>query len=228
MPDIHLNAANLKEHLRKYFVIYAVVIALCALLTNLLWLTTRPRVPSDKAVLFYLADSALDVTPLNELAPDVLSQLQAEGRDVRDVSFEGLLFADPETDYTGSMLLMTRLATGEGDVFFAGQDAMDALLRAGALLPLDDIVAGGWLAEYGLEPCYAETTDEETGETTSFLAGLRLDPMDRLIELNAFQNRGAYLALPYPGENLEDTLRATEIVFEKLTEAPHAGTDGAE
>ena len=227
MPDTSFTWPNLKEHLRKFAVVYLVVIAVCLVLTSLLWTTTQPRTPSDQVVLVYLADSYSNPEALNALAPDLLSQLQAEGSDVQSVEFEGLLFSQ-DTDYSSSMLLVTRLATGEGDAFFASQAAMDALVRSGALLDLEETVAGGWLAQYGLEPYYAEVTDPETEQTRTFLAGLKLDGVSALSQMQAFNNQGAYLALPVNGENTADAQRTLELLLKKLTEESHAESDGAE
>lgn len=228
MPDTSFTGPNLKEHLRKFAVVYLVVLGVCLALTSLLWTTTAPRTPSDRVVLVYLADSYSNSEPLNALTPDIVREMQEAGSDVLSMEFEGLLFSAQEMDYTSSILLLTRLATGEGDAFFAGQSAMDALVRSGALMDLEEIVAGGWLSAYGLEPYYATYTDSETNESTTFLAGLRLDPVNALTEMGAFANQGAYLALPSNGENLEDTLRALELMMAKLTEGSHAESDGAE
>ena len=228
MPDTSFTWPNLREHLRKYAVIYLVVLALCLLLTNLLWTTTRPRTPSDRVVLVYLADSYSNAEPLNALGPDIVLKMQEAGSGVQAMTFESLIFSTEDLDYASSILLMTRLTTGEGDAFFASQSAMDALVRSGAVMDLGEIVAGGWLSRYQLEPYYATFTDSDTGESTTFLAGLKLDPVNALYEMQAFCNQGAYLALPANGENTEDTLRAMELLMAKLTEAAHAESDGTE
>ena len=228
MPDTKFSLPALKEHLRKNILVYIVAITVMSLLTNLLWLTTRPRIPTDREVLVYLADTYSNPEPLNARAPEILAAMQAEGSDILAMEFQSLLYTDPETDYTGSMLLLTRLATGEGDAFFASEKAMEALVRSGALRPLDEAEAQHWLDAYGLEPYYAQVTDEETGETTRFLAGLRLDAADGLMALQAFNNRGAFLALPAASENPDSTARALELFFDGIREVDDAQSDGTE
>ena len=124
------------------------------------------------------------------------------------------------------MLLMTRLAVGEGDAFLADEKGLAALVQSGAVQPLDDLAAEGWLSEYGLEPYEVTLEDEESGERTALLAALRLDAADGLRALGAMDNRGAYLCLSTTSDNPETTRRALEILFEDLAkEAARAGTE---
>ena len=123
------------------------------------------------------------------------------------------------------MLLMTRLAVGEGDAFFASQSAMDALVQSEVLLALDDAVAEGWLGELGLEPYYATYSDEESGESYTFLAGLKLDSVMALQQMGVFYNENAYLCVATNGGNVETTMKALEFMLEDLTEASHAATE---
>lgn len=211
MPDTKLNGVNLREHLRRHLVAYIAVIAALMALTELVWTVTTPRVPDDRQVLIYLAGPYSDSTALDSVAADVTMRCREDFPELESVAFEGLLFMDPEESMTGRMLLMTRLATGEGDAFLASQDAMDALVSAGACLPLDEYWADGWLSGCGLEPYYAEA-----GEAGRRLCGLRIDALHALYDLGAFDNRGAYLAVAANGRNLDSTLRAVALAAEAL------------
>ena len=221
MPDTKFSFAKLREHARKHLWVYIIGIAVCLVLTNLLWTTTAPRIPSDQSLVIYLADMWSDPSALDAISRDVLEKLQAD-TDIREVDFQSLAYGDPSQDYTSAMLLMTRLATGECDAFLCNQACMDALLQSGVVLPLDDLVAGGWLSSYGLEPWYASVADEETGEERTILAGLRLDSVDRLMELRAFNNEGAFLVLTSFDENQAETVKAMEYLLSDLTEAGDA------
>ena len=227
MPITKLTPARLKEHLRRNLIVYVVGIAVCLILTNLLWTTTSPRIPTDQSLVIYLADAWSDSSALDPIARDILERLQADTA-IREVDFQSLTFSDPQKDYTSSMLLMTRLATSEGDAFLCNEKCMEALLTSGVVMPLDDLVAGGWLAEYGLEPWYATVADDETGVETTLLAGLRLDSADGLMAMNAFNNEGAFLALPNYTENLDEITRAIAYLLEDLKEAGNAGADRTE
>ena len=221
MPDTKFSFAKLKEHLRKSLFVYIIGIAVCLLLTNLLWTTTAPRIPSNQSLAIFMADAWSDPEALDPIARDMLEKLQAD-TDIREVEFQSLAYGDPSQDYTGAMLLMTRLATGECDAFLCNQECMDALLLSGVVQPLDDLVADGWLSQYDLEPWYATVADEETGVEQTILAGLRLDTVDRLMELRAFNNEGAFLALTTFDENQAETMKAMEYFLADLTEAGDA------
>ena len=214
MPDTSLTWKNLKDHFRRYGVIYVVVMGLAAVLSSLLWTMTTPRVPEDQRVLIYVADAYTDVTPLKPITEDVLREAQGYDPTLRAVDVESLRFADPDEDYTGVMVLMTRLAAGEGDVFLAGAKAMDALVQMGACEPLEPYYENGWLDQ--LEPYYGEVTDPETGETTRFMAGLKLDSLESLLDMRVMYNEGACLAVAVNGSNMETSMKVAELLVERL------------
>lgn len=226
MPDTKFSFRALREHIRRYLWIYIAGIAVCLVLTNLLWTSTRPQIPNDQRITIFMADSYSDPTPLEPIARDMLERTQAFDDALQAVDFQSMLYTEEE--YTSPMLLMTRLAVGEADAFLASQPAMDQLANSQALEPLDDYVAAGWLEEYGLEPYYVTLEDEETGEKTTYLAGLRLDSVSALLELRAFNNEGAYLCVTYNGGNVESTMKALEFMLEDLTEGNYAGAETAE
>ena len=221
MPDTKFSWRGLREHLRKYFWIYLLGVALCLVGTNLLWTMTRPQFSNEEVVTVYLADSYTYADALSDVAADMLERTRPFDEKLKDVRFESLMFNEQE--YTSRMLLLTRLAVGEGDAFLASAAAMDALTTSEALEPLDQYVADGWLAEYGLEPYYFTTEDEETGEKTTWLAGLRLDGVKALLERGAFNNEGAFLCVAANGGNVDTTMKALETMMRDLTEVQDAG-----
>ena len=105
---------------------------------------------------------------------------------------------------------------------------MDALARSEAMLELGPYLDEGWLAEYHLEPYTAEWTDEDSGEHYAQLIALRLDDVDALIEMGAFNNEGAYLCVAANGGNVETTMKALEIMMKDLTDGDYAHADDSE
>ena len=217
MPDNRLTLANLREHFRKNIAIYIAGIAVMLVLASQLWTATTPRSPTEQTVVIYLASSYFDADALSPIADDVLERTQAFDDTLRRVEFQGLQFADSEDDYTSNILLMTRLSVHEGDVFLASAAAMDALVNAGGAMPLDSFLEAGWLSEYGLEPYTVTEEDEETGARRTYVAGLRLDSVDALSELGAFNNRGAFLVLSETSDNPETARKAVEFLLDDLT-----------
>jgi len=217
MPDTRLTWFNIKEHLRKFIWVYAVVLVAALVAGDLLWTTTTPQLPEEQRVLIYLANPWSNVDPLTPVAEDALNKVKAEDETLEEVAFETLMYSDQ--DYTGTMLLMTRLAVGEGDAFFAGQAAMDALMKSGVCMPLEEYYESGWLRDSGLEPYYGEVIDEETGESATHLAGFRLDSLTAMRDLEAFDNQGAYLVVMSNGTNIDTTMKVLETIVRDLKEA---------
>jgi len=225
MPDTKFSWRALREHLRKYLWLYLLGIALGLLGAELLWTMTRPQIPSTASVNIYLAAEYSNPEPLEALAPDILSRVQADDPAIRQVAFESLMYNDQL--YTSNMLLVTRLAVGECDAFLASPQAMEALTTSDALTPLDDALAAGWMGQFSLEPYVVTTQDEESGESRTWTAGLRLDTLDALAQMGAFDNRGAFLCVTGSGGNEAAAMKALEYLVGDLTEASHAGTESA-
>lgn len=225
MPDTKFSWRALREHLRKYIWLYLLGIALGLLGAELLWTMTRPRIPSTASVNIYLAAEYSNPEPLESFAPDILSRVQADDPSIRQVAFESMMYNDQV--YTSNMLLVTRLAVGECDAFLASPVAMEALVASDALTPLDDALAAGWMGRFGLEPYVVTTQDEESGESRTWTAGLRLDSLDALAQMGAFDNRGAFLCVTGSGGNEAAAMKALEYLVDDLTEASHAGTESA-
>lgn len=215
MPDTRLTLENLRAHLRRYGLVYIVAVAAALILSNLLWTVTAPRVAENRRIVILLADAWTDDQPLRPLTEALLSAAQSVDPDMETVEFESLIFSDPEADYTGPMVLMTRLATGEGDIFLAGPGAMATLVQAGACLDLREIRAAGHLT--GLEPCIVDSTDPETGAVTRQVAGLHLDTLRALEDMGVMEAAGACLALSANSPKTEAAVAVAQALIDALS-----------
>ena len=225
MPDTKFSWRGLREHLRRYRWLYLLGIVMGLAGAELLWTMTRPRIPSEASVGIYLAAEYSDAEPLQALAPELLERVQEDDDAIKQVYFESLMYN--EQVYTSNMLLITRLSVGECEAFLASEAAMEALVASETLAPLDDALAAGWMSAYGLEPYTVTTEDEDTGKTATWTAGLRLDSVDALAKMGAFDNEGAFLCVTSNGGNTEAAMKALEYLMSDLTEASHAGTEAA-
>ena len=216
MPDTRFSWRALLEHLRKFGAIYLIGIAVCLFGTNLLWTMTAPTIPPEQSVIVYLAAGYSNPEPLSGIASEMLTETQKMDNTLRSVEFQSLQYIESEMDYTGPMTLLARLSVGEGDAFLASRQVMDQLVLGGALLPLDEIVENGWMKQFELEPYYVTVEDGETGEESTYLAGLKIDTLDALSEMDAFRNEDAFLAIPANGTNQDTTLYALEIMVGAL------------
>ena len=216
MPDTRFSWRALLEHLRKFGVIYLIGIAACLFGTNLLWTMTAPTIPPEQSVIVYLAAGYSNPEPLSGIANEMLVETQKMDNSLRTVEFQSLQYVESEMDYSGPMALLARLSVGEGDAFLASRQVMDQLVLGGALLPLDEIVESGWMSGFELEPYYVTVEDGETGVESTYLAGLKIDTLDALSEMDAFRNEDAFLAIPANGTNQDTTLYALEIMVDAL------------
>ena len=216
MPDTRFSWRALLEHLRKFGAIYLIGIAVCLFGTNLLWTMTAPTIPPEQSVIVYLAAGYSNPEPLSGITSEMLTETQKMDNTLRSVEFQSLQYIESEMDYTGPMTLLARLSVGEGDAFLASRQVMDQLVLGGALLPLDEIVENGWMKRFELEPYYVTVEDGETGEKSTYLAGLKIDTLDALSEMDAFRNEDAFLAIPANGTNQDTTLYALEIMVDAL------------
>ena len=216
MPDTRFSWGAFLEHLRKFGFVYLIGIAGCLFGTNLLWTMTTPTIPPEQSVIIYLAAGYSDPEPLKEIAEEMLTETQESDSTLKKVEFQSLQYIESEMDYTGPMTLLARLSVGEGDAFLASRQVMDQLVLGGALLPLDEIVENGWMKRFALEPYFVTVKDEESGKESNYLAGLKIDTLDALSEMDAFRNEDAFLAIPANGTNQDTTLYALEIMVDAL------------
>ena len=177
---------------------------------------TAPTVPPEQSVIIYLAAGYSNPEPLSGIASEMLTETQKIDSTLKKVEFQSLQYIESEMDYSGPMTLLAKLSVGEGDAFLASRQVMDQLVLGGALLPLDEIVENGWLRRFELEPYNVTVKNEETGEETTYLAGLKIDTLDALSEMDAFRNEDAFLAIPANGTNQDTTLHALEIMVDAL------------
>lgn len=217
MPITKFSWSSLKEHIRKFFWIYAAVIIIAVVLSNLLWTMTRPQTPIDQQVLVYMADTIAYPEAMDDIAKEMLAEGQKFDETLMEVNFEHLQFSDPSKDYTSGMVLMARLTTGEADAFIASEDCMVALASLAAL-DLTDYLADGWLSEYGLEGQTITLIDDETGEENTLIAAIPLDSLTALKTRGAFQNEKSFLVIPANGTNRETTMKTIETMIRILAE----------
>ena len=225
MPHKGLSLFRLKEHIRKFGVIYIVGCAICAILANILFTSTTPRTPIEQEVLIYVADSYTVTSKLDHVAEEMLAYGQTNDETLLEIDFEDLQYSDPNQDYYSSMMLMTRLALNEGDAFFANKFCAEQMMLQDYYLPLEDYLEAGWLEGLDLEP--VESTSLETGET--HIAGLRLDTVTALADpLGAYSPGEAVLIITPVSTNLETTMNVVEHMLINLVEGNYAPAESTE
>ena len=223
MPITKFSWAALKENIRKFAAIYLAGIAIMLACSNLIWTMTRPQIPIERSVTIYIADEYSNPQALDPIAQKMLEGGQAVDETLEEVAFYSLTYGDPSQDYTGSMVLATRLATGEADAFICNDYALANLQSAEAPVDLQPYLDAGWLEGLDVEPCTLEIYEfDEAGEVTdilgSYTGAIRLDNVDGLYNCGAVDNEGTYLVIASNGTNIETTIETVEIMLRALME----------
>ena len=222
MPPKGLTKARLAEHIRKYSPIYIIGIVVMLFLTNIIYTSTRPQTPYEREVLIYLADGYANVDALNANAAAYVDYGKQIDDTLESVEFDTLLYNNPAEDYTASYLLMTRVALGNADAFFASSICAQSLFSMDIALPLNDYLDTGWMADAGLEPI--TVVNEETGET--YIGGLSLTSVNGLAEMGALANQDAVLIIPSNSSNIETSMAVVERVIRDIQEGAYAPDEG--
>ncbi len=224
MPHFGITWARIKENIRKYGALYLVGMIICAVFSNVVFTSTAPRTPIEQQVLIYVAGDYPATENFDPVAAEMLEWGKTVDETLEEVVFETIQFGDPNMDMYGPMILAARLSLREGDAFIANSYSTEALLGNEVYLPLDDLLAEGWLAEYDFEPVMH--TSVETGET--HVAALRLDTVDAIEQLGVMYNDGVVLMIMYNSTNLDTTLATIEHMIENMMEGNYAPAQSSE
>lgn len=223
MPITKFSWAALKENIRKFGVIYLAGVLVMLACSNLIWSMTRPQIPNEKSVTIYIADEYSNPEALDNIAKRMLEAGQAFDETLEEVAFYGLTYADPSQDYTGSMVLATRLSTGEADAFICNEYALANLQGAEAALDLQPYLDAGWLEGLDIEPITLEIYDFDIDGAVNAILGsytgaIKLDNVDGLYNCGAMDNAGTYLVITSNGGNIETTLETVDVMMRALME----------
>jgi len=223
MPVTKFSWAALKENIRKFGAIYLVGVLITLACTNLLWSMTRPRIPDDQSVTIYIADEFSNPDALNDVAAKMLEEGKAFDETLEEVAFYSLTYADPTKDYTGSMVMATRLSTGEGDAYICNEFALANLQAGEAAIDLQPYLDAGWLAGLDIEPHQLEIYEfNDAGEVVnvlgSYTGAIKLDNVNGLYNCGAMDNAGTYLVIAVNGTNIDTTLETVEVMLRELME----------
>lgn len=223
MPFKGLSKFRLKEHFRKFTAFYLVGALICILVTNLVYTSTRYRTPAEEEVLVYLVDPYTSASVLDPLAAEALEYGITADELLEVVRFESIMYNDPQTDYNSAILLMARMAVGDGDAYISSKIAAENMIRMEMAYPLDEALANGWMDGLGLEPIYH--TSEETGQT--YVAALSMENVEALKQ-TGMNTEDAALFIAGNGTNIDTTLQVVEYIITELVEGYDASAASAQ
>ena len=196
-----VNSVTLKQHLTYHWWMYALSAVLAVLLTALVYQVTRPVVPDDKKVEFFVYGTIYE-----NMLPEYIDRVrETEMSDMEEMSSLALL----DDGYYGQIQLTTYMATGEGDVYLLPRDLYISAASTGSLLPLEeDAELMAFFSDRGISLQNGWRKNTETGET--HLYGI---PQSLLPGLgNYVYVRDGYLCLIASGRNDVNAFRFLRIL----------------
>ncbi len=191
--------ARMRNHFSYDLWKYLLIVAVCWMGWELVYTQTTYRSPQDKRIDVYI----MSATASDELVEAFLKPLWEETVPEMEL-VEGVSMIPGSADdfYTGQVL-MTRLAAGDGDIFFLPQDIFKQYALNGAFLALDDYVESGAIRLDDLDVKSARLTiiDDDTGIASTRLYGIPTDTLYGYMDGMQFDNRNAVMAIAVNNQN---------------------------
>ncbi len=251
MPNTKLTRDKLKNHFQYGKMIYLVILAVAALIGNLVFTITVYHAPNERRIDIELIGIYADAsTPAAqeaqahllaagqdwERARDAASGAdQAEGYEVplQELDFLVLQY-DPESSseesYYAAQKFMVMLAAQEGDIYVLSRSLMTGLIEQNIFVPLDDYIASGALdpGDRNLGRVTFDAYDDEgnaTGE--QHIYALQVDTLTGMEDALAYNTENKYAVVMQFSQN-QDTAVAVLQEMIDLFEAPAQATEAAE
>ena len=204
-----LNARNLKHHLAYSSWKYILVLAAGIFLVDLLFTVTAPRIPEDKKVDFEIFGFA-DSEALNAYMEKVRTD------QMPDMESMSCIVNYPDDTY-GAMVLMTRVAAQEGDLYLLPREDFLSFAANGAFLALENEASlMSVFNEAGLDLRRGWRTLSDSDETHLF--GIPADMLPGLSSLCFAEN--GFLTVLQAGGNTDNTLKFLEILCRDMIQPP--------
>ncbi|NLV59836.1 MAG: hypothetical protein GXY67_13900 [Clostridiales bacterium] len=174
--NMPITKRAIKNHFHYSFWKYILLAILAIFGWNMLFTTTRYRVPDEKKMEFYAdgsfsaqgTDAAMDVL-LENIRQELMPQM------------EEMSFAPLTVDETyGDMQLFVWVGAGQGDVYLLNRERFKRLAAGGTFVDLQPYVDSGVLPVEDIDLTLGRVRNEDSGQ--SVLCGI---PADSLIKLES-------------------------------------------
>lgn len=170
MQGFRITKQSLKNHFHYGVWMYIAIIAVVAIMSELLLSTTAYRPPDEHKVDIVMIGLFAGAEPLQPLADAIMADAPDIDPVLEAVSVTGIVYSgDPNADMYGAMNFQVKLAAQVGDAYIVSGTIAQQLINLEAYYPLDDLISGGLLDEaraLKLQPDPAALLDEadEPGE----------------------------------------------------------------
>lgn len=206
-----ITIKRVRQHLAYSSWKYLLLVCAVIFGWNLVYTVTAYRPPQEKIVDIYIYSFGEQLDELNAYMTDVR---QNEMSDMEQMTASYIM---PDETY-GTMLLSTRMAACEGDIYILPRDTFQSCASEGWFVELETISGVQETCEAlgaDLERCWRRNT--ETRER--HLYGLPISAFPRLKEM-ALLGDDYYLTVVVNNGNDENVLNFLRILLRDMTESP--------
>lgn len=205
-----ITARDLRNHLRYFGWVYALIVLLSFGLWNMIYAQTAYRPPQDKRIDVYIQSSIADQEAVNAYLEPVWKSAVPEEELVQAVL---LMAPGGENDYYANIQLMTYVAAAEGDIYFLTSSDFKRLAAQGAFVSLEEAIAEGRMDVSGLSLASGKVQMLESNESGDMVPvggleqfGVPAKELYRFATDLAIDNRDMVLAVAVNSGNEEDTI----------------------
>ncbi len=172
---------------------------------DLLFTSTAYRSPQDKRVDIQIMSS----TVTDDLMKSFFQPLWEEAVPDMELVEGTTLMPMSEADMYSSMVLVTRLAAADGDIYMLPADQFKSIAVQGWFLSLDDLVENGTInaEDIPLDSCRLTVVNEETKTAETHLYGIPTDTLYGFMDGLQYDNRGCVMAIVVNNQNDDAVIR---------------------
>ncbi len=200
-----LDMGKIRNHLAYDFWKY-LLLGVCVWFgVDILFTSTAYRSPQDKRVDIQI----MSATVTDDLMASFFQPLWQEAVPDMELVEGTILTPMSEEDMYADMVIMTRLAAADGDIYMLPADRFKSLATQGWFLPLDELVANGTINAEGLplDSCRLTVVDSETQTAQTHLYGIPTDTLYGFMDGLQYDNRGSVMAIVVNNQNDDAVIR---------------------
>lgn len=200
-----LNKEKIRNHLAYDFWKYLLLALGVWFGVDLLFTTTAYRSPQDKRVDVEI----MSATVTDDLMASFFQPLWQEAVPDMELVEGTILTPMSDEDMYSGMVLLTRLAAADGDIYMLPASKFKAIATQGWFLSLDELVENGAINAEGiaLDSCRLTVVDEETKAAQTHLYGIPTDTLYGFMDGLQYDNRGSVMAIVVNNGNDDAVIR---------------------
>ena len=205
MVKDRLTAAKLRNHIAYDLWKYVLLVVGVWFGVDLLFAQTAYRSPQDKRVDVCI----MSATVTDDLMASFFQPLWQEAVPDMELVEGTILTPMSEEDMYADMVIITRLAAADGDIYMLPADRFKSLATQGWFLPLDELVESGTINAEGLtlDSCRLTVVDSETQTAQTHLYGIPTDTLYGFMDGLQYDNRGCVMAIVVNNGNDDAVIR---------------------